>query len=140
MSGMSDDERDDVRAAIEETRRRLEQQEERAAPSGRGERPEPGLDGTYRDSCVLCLEGTDTAVAFVGESEWAIAGMVVLGVDQAAAIMMVEQATGAPPGQAPVDDTRVQVRCCRSCLQASETGMTVAPVSAGFRSTGSGPR
>ena len=37
--------------------------------------PAPGLDGTHRDSCVVCLQGTDTGLSFTGPAEWAIAGL-----------------------------------------------------------------
>ena len=46
-----------------------------------------GILGNYAGSCVSCLSGTDTALAFEGEIEWLAAVLINLGVphDQAVA-------------------------------------------------------
>ena len=53
--------------------------------------PAPGIDGTYDGSCVACLRGTDTGLAFTGEAEWIIAGMMMLGIPEDQATIMVER-------------------------------------------------
>ncbi|WP_331761260.1 hypothetical protein OG225_42945 (plasmid) [Nocardia sp. NBC_01377] len=73
--------------------------------------PPPGLDGTYSATCVRCLRGTDTGVAFEGSAEWAIAGLVSLGlpVEQAVA------ALGWTDGSVPSGRITVPVRVCGTC-------------------------
>ena len=46
------------------------------------ELPRPNLQGNYRGSCVVCMRGTDTALAFTGPAEWHLAGLVGLGVPE----------------------------------------------------------
>src|SRR5918996_689446 len=55
--------------------------------------PPPNLQGDYQDSCVVCLRGCDTALAFVGDRDWMAEGLVHLGVpfDQAAAMIQDEK-------------------------------------------------
>lgn len=91
--------------------------------------PAPGLDGTYRGSCVVCLRGTDTGLAFVGEAEWVIAGLTVLGIPQHQAGAMVSEATGTPPGKVPVGEVTMHLRVCRRCAAASGAGFTVGLLS-----------
>lgn len=93
--------------------------------------PAPGLDGTYRGSCVVCLRGTDTGLAFVGEGEWAIAGLMRLGIPRGEASIMVSAATGCDPGKVPIEEVMLPVRVCRQCAAASGTGVTVGVLSSG---------
>lgn len=86
----------------------------------------PGLDGTHSQSCVACLRGTDTAVAFTGPVEWAVAGVQVMGVEPAAALMCVAQVLDCAPDALPAGEVTVTVRVCPSCAEASGTGMTPA--------------
>lgn len=91
--------------------------------------PRPGLSGDYRDSCVVCLQGTDTGLAFTGEAEWVIAGLVVLGVPREQA-----DATAFPdsdPGMVPDGTVTVGVRVCQSCVDASGTKMPVGLIVTG---------
>jgi hypothetical protein len=81
------------------------------------ELPEPGLDGTYRDSCVACLRGTDTAVAFEGEAEWAAVGISRLGLTLDEAALVISQATGCDEGMCPPGQFQIVVRVCRSCAE-----------------------
>ena len=80
----------------------------------------PGLDGTYTGTCVACLRGTDTALAFRGPAEWAAAGLVRLGLPMAEAIATIE----AFPGMVEADGATRMFRVCERC--AHKAGMTVA--------------
>jgi hypothetical protein len=42
--------------------------------------PVLNLQGDYRDSCVACLRGTDTGLAFYGEAEWVVAALMQFGI------------------------------------------------------------
>jgi len=77
--------------------------------------PAPGLDGTYRGACVVCLRGTDTGLAFSGEAEWAIAGLMGMGIPQDEASLMVSNSTGCDPGMVPLGEVTVCVRVCQQC-------------------------
>lgn len=81
----------------------------------------PGLDGTYRDTCIACLGATDTALGVRGEREWHAAFLHVLGVpiDQAFTTLKVALADAAG---GPVDDRgrfEALYRVCRSCAAAA---------------------
>jgi hypothetical protein len=61
--------------------------------------PVPGLDGTYGQSCVVCLRGTDTGLGFgPGAAEWAVAGLLLLGLSEDEAGALISSATGSAPG------------------------------------------
>jgi hypothetical protein len=49
-------------------------------------------------------------------------GLVVLGVDQGLAGLMVTQAFDCPPGQVPDTELRMAARVCADCLEASGVG------------------
>lgn len=91
----------------------------------------PGLGGDYADSCVACLRGTDTGLAFAGEAEWSLAGMRVLGIPDDIAHVMLEQNTGCEPGKVPDGDITVALRVCKSCVESTGTGMEVGLVATG---------
>ena len=89
--------------------------------------PAPGLDGTYGGSCVVCLNGCDTGLAFVGEAEWAMAGILALGVpaDQAQTMVVDKLALEygiAEPGVVPGGDVTVGVSVCQPCVDKSGCG------------------
>jgi hypothetical protein len=90
----------------------------------------PRLNGTYTSSCVVCLQGCDTALAFRGEAEWVIAGLCVLWVPLDEAGKILTFATGCEPGMVPNGELTVPVRVCETCVQTSGTGMRVGLVSA----------
>lgn len=96
--------------------------------------PSPGMDGTFRDSCVVCLRGTDTAIGFgPAEAEWALAGLQLLGVPEDQAEAIVSAFTGCDPGTVSSEDVTISVRVCRSCMAASDladSGMTLGVVPA----------
>ena len=52
----------------------------------------PGLDGTDPGSCIVCLGGTDTALAFRGVAEWHAAGLVDLGLPMEHAVRTAQGA------------------------------------------------
>lgn len=93
--------------------------------------PVPNLNGDYRDSCVVCLKGTDTGLAFVGEAEWVLAGLRVLGVPDDQASETLGAVTGCQPGMVPDGEITVQLRVCETCAKATGTGMTVGLVATG---------
>jgi hypothetical protein len=90
--------------------------------------PNPGIVGDYRDSCAVCLKGSDTGVAFVGDAEWAIAGLQHLGVEDEAT-SIVSRLSGAPPGMVPDGEITVLVRVCESC--ARSVGFPVGVIALG---------
>lgn len=96
----------------------------------RAQHQPPGLDGTYTGSCAVCLQGCDTALAFRGEAEWALAGLRVLGVPGDEAEKILTLVTGCEPGMVPNGELTVPVRVCETCVQASGTGMHVGLASA----------
>lgn len=98
--------------------------------------PAPGLDGTYTGSCVVCLNGCDTGLAFVGEAEWGMAGLHYLGVptDQAETMVMEQLAKVygiTEPGVVPDGDVTVAVSVCKSCVDKSGCGFPLGLTSSG---------
>lgn len=98
--------------------------------------PAPGLDGTYNGSCIVCLTGCDTGLAFVGEAEWAVAGVRALGVpaDQAQT-MVVDKLTReygiAEPDVVPDGVVMVGVSVCQPCVDKSGCGFPLGLTSTG---------
>ena len=90
--------------------------------SGPTNMPPPGLDGTYRDSCSVCMRGTDTALALTGEAEWVIAGLTMFGLSADVAGVMVSDVTGCDVGMVPAGEVTVFVKLCRDCARASKAG------------------
>lgn len=81
----------------------------------------PGPDGSYRDSCVLCLAETDTGLGFgPAEAQWAMAGLGLLGLSERDTVLVISEATGCEPGNVPDGDVTVVVRVCASCMAGSE--------------------
>lgn len=93
--------------------------------------PAPGLQGNYRESCLICLTGTDTGLAFVGEAEWAIAGLNVLGVPMDQAPAVFDAMTGCVPGTVPDGEMTVVVTVCASCVQRSSASFEVGLLACG---------
>jgi hypothetical protein len=85
--------------------------------------PAPGLDGTYQGSCIVCMHGTDTALAIRGPAEATAGFLVVCGVPMEEAIAHVEMF--------PSDDGVWKFRVCEACVPA-QTNMKPAPVSEGI--------
>jgi hypothetical protein len=91
--------------------------------------PTPGLRGTYEDSCVVCLRGTDSGVAFTGTAEWIVAGLVKLGVPEEEAVATLSRATGCDPGMVPGGEFAFPIRVCEEC--ADRTGLVVGLIASG---------
>lgn len=91
--------------------------------------PAPGARGDYRGSCAVCLQGTDTGLAFVGEAEWGAAGLQVLGIPSDQAAGMVSQATGSQPGMVPEGEVTIAVTVCSGC--AGKAGLPVGLIATG---------
>jgi hypothetical protein len=87
--------------------------------------PEPGFQGDYTDSCIVCLQGCDTGLAFRGEAEWAVAGLRNLGVEHDVSATIIEQMFGCEPGMVPNGIITVPVRVCESCVAKSGLNMRV---------------
>lgn len=70
-----------------------------------------------KGSCIVCLRGTDTALAFRGSIEWVTAGLYALGVpaDQAAATV---QSSCLPIDGSGRATATYQV--CASCVQKTK--------------------
>ena len=77
----------------------------------------PGLDGTYRGTCVICGRGTDTAIGFRGEAEYVIAGGIRLGLPEPQARRRLELATGCDPGNVPDRIITHAYRVCAACVE-----------------------
>lgn len=106
------------------------------SPQLPGSLPAPGLDGTYSGSCIVCLNGCDTGLAFVGPAEWAIAGLTVLGVPkkQAPAIVIEQLAKQygiTEPDTVPDGDVTVGVSVCQSCVDKCGTRFPLGLISTG---------
>jgi hypothetical protein len=85
--------------------------------------PPPGLNGTYEDTCVICLQGTDTGLALIGEGEWVIAGLEMLGVPRDEAGDTASRAFGSPLGHVPIgQDLKVVVTVCAACVEKAGHG------------------
>jgi hypothetical protein len=69
------------------------------------------------------MKGTDTGLAFKGEAEWAIAGLLRLGVPEDEASATVSLGTDSDPGKVPPGVITVAFRVCKSC--ADQAGMPV---------------
>lgn len=85
--------------------------------------PPPNLQGDYRDSCAVCLRGTDTGLAFTGEAEWLIAGLGALGIpdDQASAMgQEFFEEKGADPGMVLSGEHTMAVQVCAECVAKVE--------------------
>jgi hypothetical protein len=77
--------------------------------------PPAGLQGDHADTCVICLQGTDTGLAFRGDAEWVAAGGVMLGVPTDQATIMVSRALGCEPGMMLPGVLTFTYRVCADC-------------------------
>jgi hypothetical protein len=77
-----------------------------------------GLRGDYRDSCTVCLQGTDSALALRGELEWIAAALIHLGIPFEEACELVRTMPEQPFGP----DTFL-FRVCQDCAEPAR--MTV---------------
>jgi hypothetical protein len=77
--------------------------------------PRPGLQGDYRDTCIVCLRATDTAMAFRGEAEFLAAGLICLGVPHDDAMRIASQASGDN-----ADNLTMRIQVCALCVAKSK--------------------
>ncbi len=77
--------------------------------------PAPGLLGNYEDSCVVCLEGTDTILAFRGIAGWIEALLEVLGIPEDQAVDTVSVGCDCPRGEVPEGIFTMTFRVCSDC-------------------------
>lgn len=89
--------------------------------------PPPGLDGTYRGSCVVCLKGTDTAVGIEGIAEFVAATLNIMGLADDEAANTLSEATGCDPGMVPPGRFTVIIRLCRDCAGKGDRKFQVGP-------------
>ena len=104
---------------------RFRRDNKRSAPS-----ETPAADDSIRDAwitagmeasgtCVACLRETDTGTGFVGPAAFAVAGLMVVGVEQPVAVKMVsmycEYELGCPPATVPNEEITYRVRLCSAC-------------------------
>jgi hypothetical protein len=90
------------------------------------------VQGTYEGSCVICLQGTDTGLQFIGEAEWLVAALMHLGVrNQEEAVAVVGHCFSCDPGRLPNGVVTMPVRLCESCLKKSDRRMQVGLVASG---------
>lgn len=73
--------------------------------------------------CIVCGQGTDTALVFEGDAHWAAAGVMVLGVPQAEAMALVEATwdEGIPLDEVVVQPVRVCAPCVARCRASFPT-------------------
>jgi hypothetical protein len=67
-------------------------------------------------SCIVCGYGTDTGLAFQGEPEWCIAGLVVLGLDAVEAEATFRTGIGRGPNDLVPGFATVTYRVCAACV------------------------
>ncbi len=89
--------------------------------------PDPGLQGDYWDSCCVCLRGTDTALAFQGEAEWLVAGLMQFGIPVREAEATVSIYFGYAVGEVPDGILTMPVRVCSACVSKAKPNFP-APV------------
>lgn len=67
-------------------------------------------------SCAGCGLGTDTGIAFQGEPEWAVAGLMQLGIGYDEALLTFRAALGLESELVP-DYITVTTRVCAACAR-----------------------
>jgi hypothetical protein len=92
--------------------------------------PQPNTDDFLRGTCTICLQPCDTALAFKGSFEWAVAGLLVLGIQTPAeSVRLVSYCMGSDPNYPPDGTITVQLKCCQSC--AANAHLRVGLVASG---------
>ena len=82
-----------------------------------------GLTGTYEGSCISCLRGTDTGLIFDGPAEWAVAGLINLGLTYPEAHQTLGWTDGCPAGW-----LQTPIRVCADCAGRVGSGLPVGLV------------
>lgn len=91
-------------------------------------RPKPGLLGGYRGTCIVCMRPTDTALAFRGEGDWLIAGLMSLGIPRDQAYLTLlhawrEHGRHVDDGMVPSGTLTETVRVCHKCVRKAGPGL-----------------
>jgi len=81
-------------------------------------------------TCAVCGRRTEMGIAFQGEAEWVIAGMVQLGIPGDQAAVMVTDITRCDPGKVPVGRFTLPMRTCATCA-ARIPGLVPMPLDGG---------
>jgi hypothetical protein len=89
--------------------------------------PRPGLDGTYRDTCIGCYRGTDTAVGIRGRAEWHLGFFLEIGIPMDEARPLCSVTSRCPVGKVPVGEYTEIYRLCQRC--AERAGIDVSLIS-----------
>ena len=95
-----------------------ERQQVRAARADAGSRHRWHLRRVLRG----LLAGADTGLAFTGEAEWIITGMMMLGIPEDQATIMVGDFTGCDHGEVPDGVITIPVAVCRECASRARAG------------------
>ncbi|HVL99338.1 MAG TPA: hypothetical protein VM324_08610 [Egibacteraceae bacterium] len=78
---------------------------------------------------MVCLRGTDTAIAVRGEAEAAIAFLMGgFGIPSEQASAIVSTSCGMPPGRVPVGVHDWGFRLCGDCAASETKPLPVGPV------------
>jgi hypothetical protein len=86
-----------------------------------------GIDGSYRQTCIACLGGTDTGLVLTGDAEWVAAGLTKLGVENDVRVVthMISEMMECEPGMVPAGEFTMAVRLCRKCAELAGGGVRV---------------
>lgn len=86
----------------------------------------------HNGPCVVCMTPTDTALGFIGEEDWCVAGLAVLGLptDVAIATYQLERPDRPDASGRYTVYYRVCVECVRKCPgKFPDPGITINGVS-----------
>lgn len=89
--------------------------------------PPPNLRGDYAGSCVACMQGTDTGLAFIGDAVFAAAGLTALGIPEDQVQFTLAAAAGNVDGEVPEGEMPVVVRVCASCASRADLEVGLWP-------------
>jgi hypothetical protein len=85
------------------------------------ELPDPGLQGPYEQSCVICLKPTETGLELEGMPEFVLAGVIKMGVPEEQAHIILAVLWGKEPGQVPDGIVKTPIPVCAE--DADRAGM-----------------
>lgn len=77
--------------------------------------PRAGLNGTFAETCVSCLQPTDTAIGVRAEAEFHIAFLMQFNIPNDQAGGMVSLGTGCDDGKVPGGVFEAVYRVCTDC-------------------------
>ena len=91
--------------------------------------PPPALGNARRDACVLCLAGDGHGTLVQRRRGMGLAGLIVLGVPEEQATLMVSTATENEAGMMPDGEITFPVRVCRRCAVSGGARLPVGLIS-----------